>query len=63
MTDTILKQDHDGHWYRIPTNREWRFNELMDLTEGMDYMDAAFEYDDFITEFSDYMTGGDPNNF
>lgn len=62
MNDFTLRQDEDGHWYRIPNELVEQFDTALNLTVGLMYMDAPDEFDDFILKFDQYRTGGDPNN-
>ena len=56
MEGTVLRQDEDGHWYRIPKEKVEKFRTMMEEAYRTD------DFNEFIKEFSEYMTGGDPNN-
>ena len=62
MIKVTARQDDSGHWYVIPEELNARWSELHEIMEGENQ--AAFEKaeDEFISEFSLYMTGGDLNN-
>lgn len=50
-----VHQDNDGHWYVLPKEKVDRFHFLLEEAERTD------DHNDFIDEFSEYMTGGSIN--
>jgi len=65
-TDKQLKKayvtnDNDGHWYVIPDQHKERFDYLLELSEYESNPDWEKHEEEFIDEFSKYMTGGDIN--
>lgn len=54
MENTILVQDDDCHWYRLPRELEEDF--YMDLQDE-DFADSGR----FDEKYGKYMTGGGPN--
>lgn len=62
MQRVYATQDNDGHWYVIPYYSAARFSQLLELSEYGVYDDWEKYEEQFIEEFSQYMTGGDLNN-
>lgn len=56
------RQDDSGHWYVIPDELNKRWNELEEIMAGESQLAFEKAEDEFISEFSQYMTGGDLNN-
>ncbi|MBS9773810.1 MAG: hypothetical protein KGV59_01455 [Tenacibaculum sp.] len=55
-------QDSDCHWYWIPKNLVEDFNNENDYLSDKFYVENASMFDDFITKYDKYRTGGCPNN-
>lgn len=55
LIKVVAVQDDSGHWYVIPSEKLYMFNELMESAREED------EFESFDLEFSKYMTGGDLN--
>lgn len=51
----IPLQDEDSHWFRVPESKVEKFKKMCEEAYQTE------EFDDFIDEFSGYMTGGGPN--
>ena len=62
MMNYTLRQDDDGHWYKIPNDLLDKFDDNLSKIIGKDYLDAADDFDSFTNEFDKYRTFGDPNN-
>ena len=61
LNNIIKTQDSDGHWYWIPKELIEKFNDILFVIDGKDYMDCSDVFDNFNNIFEKYRTMGDSN--
>jgi hypothetical protein len=61
LPDITKIQDDDSHWYWIPNDILVDFQTDLASICGKDYMNCPDEFDDFITKYDKYRTGGSPD--
>lgn len=62
MKAVMVLQDESCHWYIIPNELYPKWIELNNLMDSPNQSIFEEAEDNFIKEFSQYMTGGSPNN-
>ncbi len=59
--EVIVCQDGDCHWYWIPKTEKQEFDDIEEKTSGIDYMENPDLFEEFISKFEKYATGGSPD--
>lgn len=60
---TVLRQDNDCHWYKIPADMASEFDSMLAHYENQEmFTDAYYDAEaEFCNKFSEYMTGSHPD--